>query len=82
MAARANFPNANTNSILSYRIQRPNNLPFKCSKHGISVCIADKELAKKMIALLNKYDIYYDRGIIPMPKEIKIRIDLIDSWQN
>ena len=61
-------------------IKKPSNLLYRVSKFGVSICIADEALAKKIIVLLDKYNIYYNRGVIPMPEDIKIRIDLVESW--
>ena len=63
-------------------IEKPGDLLYRVSKFGVSICIADKSLAEKMIVLLDKYNVYYNRGAISMPEDIKMRIDLVDGWQN
>ncbi len=71
-----------TNSTPSYGINKPDNLPRILSKAGVSVCQADPDLAGKVVALLDRFDVFRDRGIVPMPDDQKMRIELVDGWQN
>jgi RNase H-like domain found in reverse transcriptase/Reverse transcriptase (RNA-dependent DNA polymerase)/Integrase zinc binding domain/Chromo (CHRromatin Organisation MOdifier) domain len=68
--------------VPSYGIEKPDKLPAKKSKFGVSVYDGGNNLTDKMIALLDRYDVYHDRGVIPMPEESKMKINLVDGWQN
>ncbi|KAK4242962.1 hypothetical protein C7999DRAFT_18602, partial [Corynascus novoguineensis] len=52
-----------------YSIEKPDDLPFIKSKTGVSVYSKDTIFAEKVKALLDKYNIFYDRGIVLMPED-------------
>jgi hypothetical protein len=54
------------------------NIPVRKNKYSVYIADLDKTLAESFIKLSDKYNIYRDRGIIPIPEEIKIRVDLVD----
>nr|XP_036574226.1 uncharacterized protein CTRU02_15808 [Colletotrichum truncatum]XP_036588805.1 uncharacterized protein CTRU02_00852 [Colletotrichum truncatum]KAF6780623.1 hypothetical protein CTRU02_15808 [Colletotrichum truncatum]KAF6800447.1 hypothetical protein CTRU02_00852 [Colletotrichum truncatum] len=68
--------------IPDYGISKPDDVPMILSKHGVEICDFDKEFAQQLRKILDRYDIYHNKGIIPLPDEERMRIDLVDGWQN
>ncbi|KDN68219.1 hypothetical protein CSUB01_12682 [Colletotrichum sublineola] len=68
--------------VPNYGISKPDIYPVITDLHGVEICADDPKFAEKLRDLLNQYHIYHDRGMIPIPDEEKMRIELIDGWQN
>ncbi|KAL0938012.1 uncharacterized protein CTRU02_207743 [Colletotrichum truncatum] len=68
--------------IPDYGISKPDDVPMILSKHGVEIRDFDKEFAQQLRKILDRYDIYHNKGIIPLPDEERMRIDLVDGWQN
>lgn len=66
----------------SYGITKPIDVPAIKSKAGVSVGNVDSDIALKFKDLVDKYDIFRDRGIIPMPEDQKMKVDFVDGWQS
>lgn len=77
-----NPDNTTTDTIPSYGLGKPTNLPSIKTKAGVSVCIVNKNLSGDMATLLEKYDVFRDKGIVPMPDHMKMKINLVDGWQD
>jgi len=66
----------------SYGIEKVDDLPAIKASAGVSICNKDPEFAEQVKALLDRYDVFRDRGIVPMAEDQKLRIPLVDGWQN
>lgn len=64
-----------------YGIAKPTDIPFRKSKAGVSICDTDPDFARRIATLIDKFDIFRNRGIVPMAEEDKLRVDLVDGWQ-
>jgi len=65
-----------------YGMAKPDSYPVITDCHGVEICADNPEYAEKLKTILDKYHIYHDRGLIPIPDEDKMRIELLDGWQN
>jgi hypothetical protein len=68
--------------IPSYGITCPDEIPYMLNKFGVKIANIDPEAAKRLILLSDKFDIYRERGVVPVPEDMKMRIDLAEGWQN
>lgn len=66
----------------NYGISRISDVPARKNKYGVYIADLDKKLAESFIKLSDKFDIYRDRGVILIPEEMKMRVDLVDGWQD
>ncbi|KAJ4176070.1 hypothetical protein NW767_015568 [Fusarium falciforme] len=63
----------------NYGISRPEGIPSVKNDFGVRVANLEDEQTAKLLELTNRYDVYRDKGVVPMPEEKKIRIDLVDG---
>lgn len=70
------------NGTPNYGVSRPSDVPTITNAFGVRISDVEPEFAQQLRTLTDKFDIYHDRGLIPMADEEKMRIDLIDDWQN
>ena len=77
-----NTPESIDGGIPNYGPTRPDRIPSILNKFGVHIAAEDPIAAAKFVALTDKYDIYSDRGLIPMEEEQKMRINLVEGWQN
>lgn len=61
---------------------RPEDAPAVTTKDGVHCCTANTAFGKKLVALAEKWDVWRDKGIIPLPEDEKMTVDLIDNWQD
>ncbi|KFH40526.1 hypothetical protein ACRE_087810 [Hapsidospora chrysogenum ATCC 11550] len=69
-------------NIPSYGISRLENIPYIKNKFGVCIANTNPAAAQKLRELTDKFDIYHDKGILPMPDDMRMRVDLADGWQN
>lgn len=50
------------------------------TREGVSICAESPSQASQVKQLLKSFDCGRDRGVIPMPDEERMRIDLVDGW--
>lgn len=64
-------------------MRHPDHLPTKTTSAGVKICSTDPGLADKFMDILDKHDVWTDHGrMVPIPDEDRMRIDLVDGWQN
>lgn len=68
--------------IPDYGTNKPENVSTTKSAHGVQVANENPEQAAKLRSLLDKWNVYENSGIVPMPDDEKMRVDLVDGWQN
>jgi hypothetical protein len=66
----------------SYGVEKPESLPFIKSAAGVSICNTNPEYAQRVKALIDRYEVFRYKGIVPMQEGQKMRIDLVEGWQN
>lgn len=79
-ARHKTLPKATTQKLST--ATRPTDIPNRTLKNGIHICEAKKQDADTFQTIALEYDIWRDRGIIPLPKEEKMQIELVEGWQN
>lgn len=66
----------------SYGISRPENVQSIKTKEGVSVGATNTLFAANVVKLAESFDIWRDRGVAPMPDDLKLRVDLVEGWQD
>lgn len=66
----------------SYGVEKPADMPFITFEEGVHICDKDPKFAHRVKATIDKYDVFRNKGIVPMPVEQMMRIDLVDGWQS
>lgn len=61
---------------------RLTDIPHRTLENGIHICEANEQDADMFKTIALEYNIWRDRGIIPLPEEEKMRIELVEGWQN
>jgi hypothetical protein len=65
----------------SYGITKPDDIPYIKSAAGVSIANIDPKLAGIIKRIVDSHDTFRDKGIVPMAEEDKMRIELVDGWQ-
>lgn len=60
---------------------KPPGEPEVCTKDGVNIAATNPNFAARLKEILEKHDVWRDKGIIPMPEEQKMRVDLVEGWQ-
>ncbi|RYP48393.1 hypothetical protein DL768_005712 [Monosporascus sp. mg162] len=63
----------------SYGITKLTDVPFTKSKDGAAIVNNDPVISDKIRRLIDSYDIFRDKSIVPIPEKYKMRIDLVDG---
>ncbi|KAK2062047.1 hypothetical protein LY76DRAFT_334214 [Colletotrichum caudatum] len=63
--------------VLVYGMTKPDQYPVIKDCHGVEICANNPEFAEKLKILLERYHLYHNRGLIPIPNEDKMRIKLL-----
>lgn len=61
---------------------KPNELNEVKTEQGVHVCAINQRESEVIVKLIELYDVWRDRGIILMDEEDKMRIELVEGWQN
>lgn len=67
--------------VPNYGLNKPLDVPCIKSSHGVSIAAEDAKDAAKLKEVIEEFDIYHDRGIIPMQEEEKMKIPFAEGWQ-
>ncbi|XXG99813.1 mitochondrial splicing system protein [Hypoxylon texense] len=66
---------------LSLGAEKPEDAPTTVTKDGVHCCSSNKTFAKKLVTLAEKWDIWRDKGVIKLPEDEKMTVDLVENWQ-
>lgn len=59
---------------------RSTDVPEIETKAGVHICASDAVKAEEVKSLLESFDVWRDRGILPLRPDQRMRIDLVDNW--
>ncbi|KAH6603966.1 hypothetical protein Trco_007412 [Trichoderma cornu-damae] len=62
--------------------KKPTNVKERVLTNGVHVCDEHPDQADQIRQIVEKYDIWRDQGIIPLPENEKMRINLVENWQS
>jgi len=52
------------------------------STAGACISNKDPKFAAQMKALVDRFDIFSSRGLVPLPDDMKLKVQLVEGWQN
>lgn len=66
----------------TFGVSKPVNMPEIETKHGVHVCNNEPALAARIKDLAESFSLWEKKGILDLPDDEKMRIDLVDGWQH